>query len=83
MINLIGGGGRLRKTHPLLKIVNGTLIDLPAPISISNFWNYGRLLGLFLGVQIISGLILASHYTSSRDKAFERVVHIIQDVNYG
>nr|BAC23241.1 cytochrome b [Physiculus japonicus] len=73
----------LRKTHPLLKIVNDALIDLPAPANISAMWNFGSLLGLCLVTQILTGLFLAMHYTADIETAFSSVVHICRDVNYG
>nr|AJD22332.1 cytochrome b [Schizopygopsis kialingensis] len=54
----------LRKTHPLIKIANSALVDLPAPSNISAWWNFGSLLGLCLATQILTGLFLAMHYTS-------------------
>nr|ADM86196.1 cytochrome b [Lepus yarkandensis] len=71
------------KTHPLLKIVNHSLIDLPAPSNISAWWNFGSLLGLCLMIQILTGLFLAMHYTSDTATAFSSVTHICRDVNYG
>nr|YP_010133072.1 cytochrome b [Ophichthys cuchia]QWE36564.1 cytochrome b [Ophichthys cuchia] len=73
----------LRKTHPLLKIANNALVDLPAPLNISSWWNFGSLLGLCLIVQIITGLFLAMHYTPDITMAFSSVAHICRDVNYG
>nr|ABB54849.1 cytochrome b [Scorpaena maderensis] len=73
----------LRKTHPLFKIANGALVDLPAPSNISIWWNFGSLLGLCLISQILTGLFLAMHYTSDIDTAFSSVAHICRDVNYG
>nr|YP_009681214.1 cytochrome b [Ochotona dauurica]QDG01641.1 cytochrome b [Ochotona dauurica] len=73
----------IRKSHPLMKIVNHSLIDLPAPSNISAWWNFGSLLGLCLGIQIITGLFLAMHYTSDTLTAFSSVTHICRDVNYG
>nr|AAL24021.1 cytochrome b [Bujurquina sp. Farias 35] len=73
----------LRKTHPLLKIANDALIDLPAPSNISIWWNFGSLLGLCLITQILTGLFLAMHYTSDITTAFSSVAHICRDVNYG
>nr|UQJ79425.1 cytochrome b [Trigonopoma gracile] len=73
----------LRKTHPLIKIVNDSLIDLPTPANISALWNFGSLLGLCLITQILTGLFLAMHYTSDISTAFSSVVHICRDVNYG
>nr|AAY21539.1 cytochrome b [Caquetaia umbrifera] len=73
----------LRKTHPLLKIANDALIDLPAPSNISIWWNFGSLLGLCLTTQILTGLFLAMHYTSDITMAFSSIAHICRDVNYG
>nr|YP_010390521.1 cytochrome b [Gnathodentex aureolineatus]UPX00929.1 cytochrome b [Gnathodentex aureolineatus] len=73
----------LRKTHPLLKIANNALVDLPAPANISAWWNFGSLLGLCLIAQILTGLFLAMHYTSDIATAFSSVAHICRDVNYG
>nr|QHI42794.1 cytochrome b [Syngnathus rostellatus] len=73
----------LRKTHPILKIANDALVDLPAPSNISIWWNFGSLLGLCLGAQILTGLFLAMHYTSDIATAFSSVTHICRDVNYG
>nr|YP_009674077.1 cytochrome b [Uranoscopus cognatus]QDC33622.1 cytochrome b [Uranoscopus cognatus]QDC33635.1 cytochrome b [Uranoscopus cognatus] len=73
----------LRKTHPLLKIFNDALIDLPTPSNISAWWNFGSLLGLCLMTQILTGLFLAMHYTSDVNTAFSSITHICRDVNYG
>uniref|UniRef100_B2KPW3 Cytochrome b n=1 Tax=Codoma ornata TaxID=232984 RepID=B2KPW3_9TELE len=73
----------LPKTHPLIKIANGALVDLPTPSNISALWNFGSLLGLCLITQILTGLFLAMHYTSDISTAFSSVTHICRDVNYG
>nr|YP_003934435.1 cytochrome b [Thylacodes squamigerus]ADI79418.1 cytochrome b [Thylacodes squamigerus] len=73
----------LRKTHPLLKIGNNALVDLPAPCNLSVWWNFGSLLGLCLVVQIVTGLFLAMHYTADVELAFSSVAHISRDVSYG
>nr|YP_010409452.1 cytochrome b [Cacajao hosomi]YP_010409504.1 cytochrome b [Cacajao ayresi]URH13778.1 cytochrome b [Cacajao hosomi]URH13843.1 cytochrome b [Cacajao ayresi]URH14038.1 cytochrome b [Cacajao hosomi]URH14051.1 cytochrome b [Cacajao ayresi] len=72
-----------RKTHPLMKIMNSSFIDLPTPPNISSWWNFGSLLGICLIIQIITGLFLAMHYTSDSSTAFSSVAHITRDVNYG
>nr|AVN99350.1 cytochrome b [Giraffa reticulata] len=73
----------IRKSHPLMKIVNNALIDLPAPSNISSWWNFGSLLGICLILQILTGLFLAMHYTPDTTTAFSSVTHICRDVNYG
>nr|UGN61691.1 cytochrome b [Cryptocercus sp. 2 ZQW-2021c] len=73
----------LRSNHPLLKIMNNALVDLPTPSNINTWWNFGSLLGICLIMQIMTGLFLAMHYCPNIDNAFSSVVHICRDVNYG
>nr|QHQ98481.1 cytochrome b [Quadristernoseta cf. longigynium XFX-2019] len=73
----------IRKTHPLFKIVNNSLIDLPSPSNISYMWNLGSLLSMCLIIQIITGLFLAMYFTSDISTAFNSVSHISRDVNNG
>nr|Q94UZ9.1 RecName: Full=Cytochrome b; AltName: Full=Complex III subunit 3; AltName: Full=Complex III subunit III; AltName: Full=Cytochrome b-c1 complex subunit 3; AltName: Full=Ubiquinol-cytochrome-c reductase complex cytochrome b subunit [Microtus guatemalensis]AAK96253.1 cytochrome b [Microtus guatemalensis] len=73
----------MRKKHPLIKIINHSFIDLPAPSNISSWWNFGSLLGLCLIIQILTGLFLAMHYTPDTTTAFSSVTHICRDVNNG
>ncbi|BAL04872.1 cytochrome b (mitochondrion) [Aspergillus luchuensis] len=74
---------RILKSHPLLKIVNSYMIDSPQPANISYLWNFGSLLALCLGIQIVTGVTLAMHYTPSVLEAFNSVEHIMRDVNNG
>nr|AHH92972.1 cytochrome b [Lethe dura] len=73
----------IRKTHPILKIINGSLIDLPTPSNISIWWNFGSLLALCLLPQIITGLFLTMYYTANIEMAFFSVNYICRNVNYG
>nr|QCF39591.1 cytochrome B [Zeuzera multistrigata] len=73
----------IMKTHPILKIINNSLIDLPSPSNISIWWNFGSLLGLCLIIQIITGLFLTMYYTANIEMAFYSVNYICRDINYG
>nr|ABF83439.1 cytochrome b [Indotestudo elongata] len=73
----------LRKTHPIMKIINNSFIDLPSPSNISAWWNFGSLLGICLILQIITGIFLAMHYSPNILLAFSSVAHITRDVQYG
>nr|YP_006883874.1 cytochrome b [Xanthopsar flavus]AFS65816.1 cytochrome b [Xanthopsar flavus] len=73
----------IRKNHQILKIINDALIDLPAPSNISTWWNFGSLLGVCLVTQIITGLLLAMHYTADTNLAFSSVAHMCRDVQFG
>jgi len=74
---------RIRKENPLISPINSMLIDLPSPSNISYLWNFGSLLGLCLGIQILTGIFLAMHYSADVSIAFSSVTHILEDVNYG
>nr|AFB19907.1 cytochrome b [Alcippe nipalensis] len=73
----------LRKNHPLMKIINDSLIDLPTPSNISTWWNFGSLLGICLITQIVTGLLLAMHYTADTNLAFDSVAHMCRNVQFG
>nr|YP_010478370.1 cytochrome b [Nesophrosyne sp. 48 GMB-2012]UVI59814.1 cytochrome b [Nesophrosyne sp. 48 GMB-2012] len=73
----------LRKSDKMLSIVNNAIIDLPAPINLSTWWNFGSILGLCLIIQLISGILLSMHYTANITEAFISLSHIMRDVNYG
>nr|QTZ20347.1 cytochrome b [Spodoptera depravata] len=73
----------IRKSHPILKIINGSLIDLPSPSNISIWWNFGSLLALCLIIQILTGLFLTMYYTANIEMAFYSVNYICRNVNYG
>ncbi|MCB2010835.1 MAG: cytochrome b/b6 [Geminicoccaceae bacterium] len=55
----------------------------PTPKNLSYWWNFGSLAGLMLGLQIITGIVLAMHYNPSAAEAFNSVEHIMRDVNFG
>nr|YP_010988560.1 cytochrome b [Medeopteryx maehongsonensis]WOR80704.1 cytochrome b [Medeopteryx maehongsonensis] len=74
---------KIMKKNPLLKMMNNLIIDLPSPSNISTWWNFGSLLGMCLMIQILTGLFLAMHYCSDISLAFNSVIHICRDVNYG
>ena len=70
-------------SHPILGVLEAQVLKIAAPANLSYIWNFGSLLGGCLIWQILSGLFLAMHYRNDISSAFERVAHIIRDVNYG
>jgi len=68
---------------PLLDIIKNMAIIYKAPINLSTLWNFGVYSLVCLFIQIVSGIILAMHYTPHIDLAFLSVEHIMRDVNYG
>nr|DBA44276.1 TPA_asm: cytochrome b [Melanodrymia brightae] len=73
----------MRKTHPIFKMINNAVIDLPAPSNFSIWWNFGSMMGVCLVIQILTGMFLAMHYTPHTDLAFTSIMHIMRDVNNG
>ena len=55
----------------------------PAPRNLNYWWNFGSLAGLALVLQILTGIVLAMHYTPHVDFAFASVEHIMRNVNFG
>lgn len=74
---------QVRLIHPLIKLLNNLLIDLPTPKNISYWWNFGSLLGMCLILQILTGLFLTIHYSANVNISFDSVIHICRDVNFG
>ena len=69
---------------PLPRLVYGSLGGgYPVPRNLNYFWNFGVLSGLFLMIQIVTGIVLAMHYYSYSDGAFTSVENIMRDVNAG
>lgn len=59
------------------------LVKYPTPMNISYLWNFGAMSGLYLIIQIITGLFLTMFYTPHIDDAFNSVEHIMRDISYG
>ncbi|HEX5257719.1 MAG TPA: cytochrome b/b6 [Sphingomicrobium sp.] len=70
---------------PLPRLVYGAVGGgYPVPRNLNYWWNFGVAAGLFLTIQIITGIVLAMHYTASTDGAFNSVNGLImRDVNAG
>jgi quinol-cytochrome oxidoreductase complex cytochrome b subunit len=66
-----------------LQLLRKALVIYPVPVNLSYLWNFGILAGFCLAIQLISGIILAMHYTPHVDLAFLSVEHIMRDVNGG
>jgi ubiquinol-cytochrome c reductase cytochrome b subunit len=64
-------------------LIHSSFVAYPTPKNLNYFWTFGGILSLMLGVQIITGIVLAMHYTAHVDFAFNSVEHIMRDVNWG
>jgi len=69
--------------YSLVSIVDSHIIDYPTPVGLNYAWSFGSAAGICLGIQILTGIFLAIHYTPHVAYAFSSVEHIIRDVQYG
>lgn len=68
---------------PIADVLSSHLVDYPSPTNLGYLWGVGSSAGLCLGIQIVTGIFLAMHYTCHVDLAFASVEHIMRDVNNG
>jgi quinol-cytochrome oxidoreductase complex cytochrome b subunit len=68
---------------PILRFSHDTLLSFPTPRNLNVWYTFGGILAFVLGVQIVTGIVLAMHYIANADMAFQSVEHIMRDVNYG
>jgi ubiquinol-cytochrome c reductase cytochrome b/c1 subunit len=68
---------------PIFGLMKSSMMDFPTPKNLNYFWTFGGILTFMLVVQILTGVVLAMHYTPHVDHAFASVEHIMRDVNYG
>ncbi len=68
---------------PIFSTMQHAGMDYPTPKNLSYWWNFGSLAGFMLVVMIVTGVVLAMHYTPHIDHAFASIERIMRDVNYG
>ena len=68
---------------PVMGLLYPTAVTFPTPRNLNYFWTFGAILMVFLVIQLITGIVLAMHYTAHVALAFESVEHIMRDVNFG
>jgi ubiquinol-cytochrome c reductase cytochrome b subunit len=75
--------GWIDERFPVFTYMYEHLGQYQTPKNLNYFWSFGSLAGIALMIQIITGIMLAMHYTPHADMAFDSVEHIMRDVNYG
>ncbi|MCZ4273589.1 cytochrome b N-terminal domain-containing protein [Maritalea porphyrae] len=68
---------------PIIRLGYDSFVDFPSPKNLNYWWTFGAILAIFLVLQIVTGVVLAMHYTPHVDLAFNSVEHIRRDVNWG
>jgi ubiquinol-cytochrome c reductase cytochrome b/c1 subunit len=73
----------IERRLPIMGLVHSSFVAYPTPRNLNYWWTFGAILSMMLGVQILTGVILAMHYTPNADLAFKSVEALVRDVNYG
>src|ERR1700756_5444613 len=73
----------LERRLPIGGLIHSSFVAYPTPRNLNYWWTFGGILTFMLGVQIVTGIVLAMHYTPHVNFAFDSVEHIMRDVNYG
>jgi ubiquinol-cytochrome c reductase cytochrome b/c1 subunit len=73
----------LESRLPVISLVRSSFVDFPTPKNLNYWWTFGGILFFMLMAQIITGIVLAMHYTPATILAFDSVEHIMRDVNFG
>ncbi len=68
---------------PIIRFAKDTALDFPTPKNLNYWWGFGGILAMMLGIQIVTGIVLAMHYVPHVDHAFNSVERIMRDVNFG
>lgn len=55
----------------------------PTPRNFNYFWNFGAIAMFMLITMIVTGIVLAMHYTANTELSFDSVERIMRDVNGG
>ncbi len=73
----------LERRLPIISLMHESFVAYPTPRNLNYWWTFGGILTLMLAVQMVTGIVLAMHYTPHVDFAFNSVERIMRDVNYG
>jgi ubiquinol-cytochrome c reductase cytochrome b subunit len=73
----------LERRLPIVRLLHDTAVSYPTPRNLNYFWTFGGILTFMLVAQILTGIVLAMHYTPNSALAFQSVELIMRDVNWG
>jgi ubiquinol-cytochrome c reductase cytochrome b subunit len=68
---------------PIFSFMDHEYNQFPMPKNLNYWWNFGALATVVLITMIVTGIVLAMHYTPHTTMAFDSVEHIMRDVNFG
>ncbi len=67
---------------PIVGLIYNTLM-IPTPKNLNWMWIWGIVLAFVMVLQIVTGVVLAMHYTPEAGMAFDSVENIMRNVNAG
>src|SRR6266568_4119031 len=73
----------LERRLPIGGLIHSSFVVYPTPRNLNYWWTFGGILSFMLALQLVTGIVLAMHYTPHVDYAFNSVEYIMRDVNYG
>src|ERR1700685_3777013 len=73
----------MERRLPIAGLVYSSFIAYPTPRNLNYWWTFGGILSFMLAVQILTGIVLAMHYTPNVKLAVNSGESIMRDVNYG
>jgi ubiquinol-cytochrome c reductase cytochrome b subunit len=73
----------LERRLPILGFIHESFVAYPVPKNLNYLWTFGAILSFMLVAQIVTGVVLAMHYTPETTLAFDSIEHIMRDVNWG
>ena len=76
-------GRWLESRLPVAGLIHSSFVVFPNPRNLNYWWTFGGILSFMLMAQIVTGVVLAMHYTPQSELAFASIEHIMRDVNYG
>ena len=68
---------------PVFSYMHKEYRNYPMPKNLNYFWNFGALATIALVLLMVTGIVLAMHYTPHVDLAFDSVERIRREVNFG
>ena len=68
---------------PIARLMHDSFVSYPVPRNLNSWYTFGGILSVMLISQIITGVVIAMHYTPDVSLAFESVHMLRRNVSYG
>ncbi len=78
-----GFGKFMDSRLPIARLIHDSFVSFPVPRNLNNFYTFGGILMVMLVSQIVTGIVIAMHFTPESTMAFDSVHLLRRDVSYG